>query len=569
MAAKLEKTLARVRRRWSAAVLVECMAWTLLAAGGLAALAVLAERVVAVKVLMGWSAGALLALAGAVGLVLWWHRRPGVMATAIHIDRRLCMKERFSTAVSLAGSDEPFAIAAVAEAHAAAAGADAGKGLVAWPVRPLVHAGAVWALAGAFSLFVPSMDVMGLLARRRDEENKAARIEEAKIAVTQTVGAVKMRIDQLGDPALAKELADLSRAANVQTPQALKREAIRKLGDLSERIKELRSGPREGAAEAMKKMLKRIHGTPDGLSRELSRALAQGDFERAAELLRDFQDKISKGELSAEDSKALAGQMGDLSAQLKELVEKDSEFADELEKAGLDGKMAALDEESLREALKKRGLSDEKIDELLEKAAACSKASEMCERLAEAMSRCQGEGTGAGVMSADEMAELIEQLDELEGIEQDMALTEASLDEIARAIAELGEGQDGEWLSLIQGRGKFVRGVSIRRRPGAGGAGAGKPGRGSGPRATDNSGKTGTRKTRVKNPSGKKGPVIAGWYFKGDQVKGQSKRELKQVVQAARDRAADAISDSRIPKQYANAVKKYFGGLEKMGDKPE
>jgi len=66
----------------------------------------------------------------------------------------------------------------------------------------------------------------------------------------------------------------------------------------------------------------------------------------------------------------------------------------------------------------------------------------------------------------------------------------------------------------------------------------------------------------VKNKSSA-GPVIASWYFKGEQVKGESKRKYQEVVEAARDRAAEAITDKQVPREYQKTVMDYFKRMEK------
>jgi hypothetical protein len=65
----------------------------------------------------------------------------------------------------------------------------------------------------------------------------------------------------------------------------------------------------------------------------------------------------------------------------------------------------------------------------------------------------------------------------------------------------------------------------------------------------------------------KDGPVVASWLIKGSQVKGESKKELQDVIQAGRDAAAEAIQDNEIPRKYELPVKKYFGDLEESGKK--
>jgi hypothetical protein len=151
---------------------------------------------------------------------------------------------------------------------------------------------------------------------------------------------------------------------------------------------------------------------------------------------------------------------------------------------------------------------------------------------------------------------LAEQLDELDAIKQQIMLSQATLDEIERAIACLGQG-------MCQGPGgqrPFQEGLSDRYGPGSGG-----PGRGYGPRASDEDGETSSKKTRIKNKAGQ-GPVVASWYFKGTQVKGQAKRDFSEVIQAGRDSAAEAISENQIPRRYEESVKKYFGQLEESSN---
>ena len=70
-----------------------------------------------------------------------------------------------------------------------------------------------------------------------------------------------------------------------------------------------------------------------------------------------------------------------------------------------------------------------------------------------------------------------------------------------------------------------------------------------------------TKKTRAKSKVGE-GPVIASWYFHGSQVKGEAQRDFTEVIQSARDSAAEAISENEIPRRYEEAIKNYFGRLE-------
>jgi len=302
----------------------------------------------------------------------------------------------------------------------------------------------------------------------------------------------------------------------------------------------------------MQRMFKQLRGSTDVLSQKLRLALAKGNFADASNLLNQPQKQLAEGKLSQQQQKDLSKQLQNLAKQLQELAQKNEEFEKELEKLGLSKKLAKLNDKQLRQSLQKQGLSAEKIEELLRKAAVFRSASSRCSGLGSAMASC---GAGAGGLSGDELANVMEQLNELEAIKQQLMLTQASLAEISRAIGCLGDGMcDGPGL-----QGPFMEGLSDKSGPGTGG-----PGMGYGPRSIDETGETSTKKTRMKNEPGQ-GPVIASWYFKGSQVKGEAQREYSEVVQAGRDNAAEAISENQIPRKYEDAIKKYFGQLEQSG----
>jgi hypothetical protein len=74
-------------------------------------------------------------------------------------------------------------------------------------------------------------------------------------------------------------------------------------------------------------------------------------------------------------------------------------------------------------------------------------------------------------------------------------------------------------------------------------------------------GKTSTKRTRVSAPD-RPGPVIASWLTQEEQLRGEALRDLREAVQAAKDGAAEAIRDNRIPAKYRPAVKRYFRDLD-------
>lgn len=554
MSRAFKRELRKVRVRCSINLLLEQAARVLTTAGLVAVVCVLVQRLLGLSFINSWTLWSFPGIVMALSLLPWLLNQPTRMRVSLLLDERLKLHERFSTTLALSESEDPFAQAACNEAHQTAQCINPKERFPIQPSKTWLYVIGTWLAVGILVPFMPQKDLLGFLKKQQEQQEQARQIVSAQRDIKEAASTVKLAVRQLGDPELDAEIAKLAEMPEGVRPEVAKREAIRKLGDLADRVREMRSGVQLDSLELIQKMLKQLRGSPNAFAQKLRLALARGNFAQAGALLKQFQKQLVKGELSDDQRKELVKELQDLARQLQELARKNELLEKELEKAGLDKKLAKLSEEQLRKALQEKGLTPEKIEQLLEKMTACRSACGICSSISSAMAAC---GTGAAGLSGDELAAVIAQLDELEAVRQQMMLTRASLEEIERAIACLGEG-----LCQCPGcYGPFREGLAQRY-----GSGTGGPGRGYGPRAADEDGQTSTKKTRVKSEP-QQGPVIASWYFKGTQVKGEAKREFSGLIQAGRDRAAEAITENQIPRKYEESVKKYFGQLEQSADK--
>jgi len=550
----IEKKLRSVWFRCSINLLLKHAGRVLTAVGIIVMLAVLTDRLLALGITDSVNSRAILYFSGAaiaMIFLLWLLKQPSRMQVSLLLDERLRLHERFSTTLALADSEDLFADAARREARHKAEQVNLQGHFPIRPSQCWIYAVNTWLIALALILFMPQKDLLGLLKRDRQQQQAAEQLQKTKVDIKEAADPVKMTIKQLGEPELADALSKLEQTPKDAKPQDIKRQAIRNLGDLSDKIQQMQSGMKLDSINALQKMFKQLRGSSDVFSQKLRLALAKGQFSQASNLLSELQKELAKGNLSPEQQKALTKQMQDLAKRLQELAQKNEQFEKELEKLGLNKELAKLSEQQLRQKLQQQGLAPENIEELLRKASAFRSAASMCAGLGSAIAAC---GAGSGQLSGDGLASAAEQLDEFDALNQQLMLTQASLDEISRAIACLGEGM-GEGLG---GMAPFMEGLSNRYGPGTGG-----PGKGYGPRGTA-ADDTSTQRTRLKNKPGQ-GPVIASWYFQESQIKGEAKRDFTEVVQAARDGAAEAISDNEIPRKYEEAIKKYFGRLEQSG----
>jgi len=556
----LERQLRNVRIRTGLNVLLRQAAIVLVIAGASAALVVAVERVFVVQVVnlsVVISAGAIAALLAALLAGL---RAPNRMQVAVLIDGRLGAKERFSTALALAASDDPFALAAEGEAHEAAKGLDVGGH---FPIRPSLHwvgSAAAWGIAAAVFFLMPTLDVLGNQARSQVSRQQAASLQQAKTEVEQAAARVKAVVQEANAPQLAMELDKIGELSAEQKPADVRRQAIKKLGELGDRLRELQKNRNSTGLGDAAKMLKNLRGTPEAFNNKLSRALAQGDFAGAAKMIRDALDKLNSGKLSDAEEAALGKQLADLSEQAGKIGDPQKQLADMLARQGMDpadaDKIAGMSGQDLRDALKKQGLSDEQIDKLMEKMSQCRNGAQACKNLSEQLSKCNLPGAG---LNPNGLIALSEGLDDM-GRQQagEMSLADA-LSEMEGAIARLGEGDcQGD----PNAPGIWIPGQSDSVGTGPGGGRA----RAWGSRATGGPEDVGLKGTGVGNKPTKNPEIIGSWLVKGAQVRGESKRKLTTAVQASKDAAAEAIRDNKIPRKYEGAVKKYFGGMQAAAD---
>lgn len=522
------------------------------AAGVIAVIVALTEQLFALSIVSDVRLWVFFGAAAVSILVLWLVNQPNRMQASLLLDERLRLRERFSTALAFADSKDPFAQAACNEARARAERMELAGHFPIRPSRCWLYAASAWIFAGAIVLFMPQKDLLGFLRKQDEQKEQVKKIEQAKAEIKEAATPVRLAVSQLGKPELAEALSKLEEMPKDAKPEDIKREAIRALGDLSEQIKKMQSSAQLETAELMQKMFKQLRASSDMFSQKMVQALATGNFAEASNLLDQMRKELEESKLTEEQRKALGEQLQNLAKQIQQLAQKNEELEKELEKLGLDKNLAKMDEKQLREAMQKQGLSSEKVEELLKKAAACRSASNRCSRLGDAMASC---GAGSEGLSGDELGALMDQLDELQATKEQLMMMQASLNEIGRCMGYLGEGM----CEGLGGMGPFKEGFAQKY-----GAGTGGPGMGYGPVGIDESGQTSDKKTRVENKGGE-GPMVASWYFKGTQVKGEAKREFSEVVQAGRDSAAEAISENEIPRKYEDAVKSYFGQLEEAG----
>jgi len=544
------KKIRAVQVRCGLNLLLQQMGRILAVAGVLAGLVVLVQRLLAVAILSPLVLWVFWGVAGGVVLFLWLIRLPSRMQVSLLLDERLGLRERFSTTLALANSEDPFAQAARAESLAAVQRVKLRGHFPIGLSRSWYYGAGMWLIAIAMVFLLPQKDLLGLMNKKQQQEQQIKQVEQAKTEVKQTTDAVKAVVEKLDDPALAEELKKLQGLAQAGQPEQIKREAIKTLGDLADKLKQMQDSARIDTANMMQQMLQKLHGSRDPFSQQVRMALAKGDFTQAASLLAQLQRELNAGSLPEDKRKELAAQMQELAKELAKLAEQKSLVEDELAKLGLDKQLAQAGPEQLRQALQKQGLKPETIDRLLKKVEACQGASARCSGLGQALGAAAGTGQGGG-LAPDDLSGVIDELNSLDAMQQQALLLKASLAEVSNCLAGLGQGMGGQSQWQIGPGGGQGDGIGLS----------------TGDHSITSDPLTATK--TAKAPSrGEDGPIVASWYFRDTQVKGEAQRTFAEVVQAGRATAAEALSENQIPRRYEDAVKAYFNQLEKNGPRP-
>ena len=544
-----EKNIHAVRVRCSINLLLNYAGQILIIAGVIALIAVMTEKLLALKVINENTLIGFGFVFAAVIVVTWIYKQPSKLQISLLLDERMGLKERFSTALKISENHDEFSEAACKEALQKAQSLNLQGHFPIKLTKGWAYTGTLWLTVVLLFVFMPQKDLLGINNQKEREIAAAKNTEAAKSQVKEAAESVKLAMKKISDPNVAEALGKLNQLPLNAKPEEVKREAMRQLGDLSDKVKNMQKSETLASMQMMQQMLKQLKGSPDSFSQKLRMELAKGNFGQAAALLKQVQKDLAEGNLNEEQQKKLSEQMQALAKALEDLTKQSDQFEKELASMGLNKKLAKMGEKELREALQKQGLSSDKIEDLMNKAAASNMARDRLSQMANAMAG-SGMGGGSG-MSSGELAEAIEQLDGLESLQQQMQLTEASLKEIARAMGSLGKGM-GQGLG---GMGDWQEGETDQFGKGTGG-----PGMGTGVRDADTEGDYATEKEIVKKPP-QQGPIIASWYFKDMQVEGETKRDLSDVIQAGRDNAAEAISENEIPKRYEEAIKTYFNNV--------
>lgn len=520
-----------------------------------------------------WVLPALIAASAAFALVIAAIRRPDTAAVAQTVDERANLRESLSTALCVEDESSPWAKAIVDDAgHRAkrvvvrdAVPIEA-PGNSWWPVAACAALLAVW--------WLPATDVAGLLNKQQAQAEEQEQVRQ----VANEVNDAKEKIDEILSKAGIEieddnALEDLFNPSEVEQISAdeMQRAAIKKLTQLSDKLEAERNGEEGATFDAIQDAMKRMEQPEPGPATEMSKAMARGDFAEAKKQLEKLAEQIESGEMSPEAKENLQKQLEKMSEAMGEMAENRQQLEEQLREAGLSesqAKQLATDPNSLEKALQEMGLGQEQIDQLKQQAQAQQNASDAASSMSQAMGQmAQGMQNESQGQMSEGLESMSGQLSDLEQMQSEMQALEQAMSQCESSMAQCSNPGNGQGETFGDGsqwgpNGQFAEGESMAQGNGSGKAGQGL-GVGPDEQASDFVFKN--EKANV-NTTGE-GPVIASTLVYGSQIRGESTAAFSDAVQSAEAQAAEAIETKRVPREHEDAVKAYFGRLQKAAEK--
>ncbi len=522
-----------------------------------------------VAVLAVYAVAAGLVLSGVWSLIR--ARKPAAVARAL--DERAGLKESLSTALYIERSNDPWSRAVVETASQKARGVNVPQAMPMespkfWPVPVATTLGLVlvW-------LLMPKIDLSGKHAEQVAEIAKKQEI----VAVKAEVQAQEKKLEDLLKKAKVEDaIADGENEGEGETPkemdpEALRRTAVKKLTNVAEQLEKMKEDEKAPQIEALKEQLKQLRQPGRGPLNDFSRQLSRGDFNKAKAALDEMSKQLGDAAMPPEQKEELKKQLENMSKQMEKLADAETQVAKEMEKKGLDkksaeelAKKAAQGGEELKKALDQmKDMNEEQKQQMMEMAKSMMKACEQCSGMSESMSKMAKGMSQEGMQQegAEGMEKLAAELSEMELMESDMENLDAALDEAKKQLAEMGKCLGGDSDKEGEGDGEPKIGSWKQGDSRKIGTGSGAVGRGDGPSPDAEAADYTTEKKKANVKTGG-GPIIGQRLVYGEQIKGESKAQFADTVEASVAEASEAIESKQIPREYHDAVKSYFGRLQ-------
>ena len=496
---------------------------------------------------IAWLVGTL--AAGLCTAMVWSYvTRKSELEAALEIDRRFGLKERVSSAVALDAETRETA---------------AGQALLSDTVKRIerldvgerfripLDRSAWWPLVpGSLAVLV------ALLITSRVPENPAqAKSTQSPQQIKKTAQALQKKLGERREDAkkkglkeadaLLKKLADGTKDLGNQAATD-KQKALVKLNDLSKELDERKK--KLAFDDKFKQQFNNLKDLKKGPADAAAQAMKKGDFRKAVEEIEQLKKKLADGKLDEDQKKQLAEQLNQMKDALQKTADAHEEAKQEVAKQMEKARQAGDTQQA------------QKLQQQLDKMQQQKPTMQQLQKLAQQCKECAGAMQAGDAKQAQQaLDKLGKELDAIAQSQEEMKMLNEALDEIADAKkAMAGDGdKEGDGKELGDQLGMQAGGKNQKGPPGMG---LGE-GRGKGERP-EQRGKTGFYDSKVSQNVGKGAAVVTD-LVEGPNKKGEVTESIKSAFESAKQASDDPLTGERLPRDYRDHAKEYFDAFRK------
>ena len=608
---RLDRHVALVQNKLTLGKLLTSLAWSLLAYGVVVWVAILVHKFFAVHLPRPWVfffSGLGAAVAVAVGYALL--KRPTRHEAAVAIDEKLNLKEKFSTALYVRPSSDPFAAAAVRDAEHTAESVSLYRQFPLKFPRPAV-ATVIVAVVALASTRLPAMDLFGTEAKRiaaaqqeqaraqveRDVKKALAVIEQAppKVKEDEQIKVAKAELTNM----LARPTKDTSKARST----ALK--ALQDVESIKQRIKDTQNFAQ--AENQMKSWRQNMKPADDsGPVGKAQSAMAKGEFTEAIDELSSAVKNFDK--MSQQEQQKAAQQMQNMANQLKQMAndpKQQQQMQQKLQQMGANKQQAQQMAKAMQQAANGDKMAQQQLNQMANQmmqqmnngqgpnqqqqqqiqqmmqqmqaqanaqqqaAAMAQAAQQMAQAMGQqAQQQAGGQGKPNNAQGGQQGQQMANAQQQMQQMLQQMQAQNQAAQAAAAAAGQAGAGQGGNGGNQPgqQGQGQAQWGNNNGQwgqgNPVQKGQGMGGPGIGAGGKAEVAEAPFAVVQDVSAGQIHENGKILASSLVKAAALKGDSKIDLSSAQGSDYKEMTDEVDTDRIPRPAMKAVKEYFGDVQ-------
>ncbi len=473
---RLDQHIGMVRFRLMWATFVTALPWAIAAFAAVVALGILVQRAFIWHPprpdIWLWIGGGLTLVVPMVYAIV---RRPNSHQAAVAIDERLGLKEKFSTALYVRSSNDPFAAAAVRDAEQTATSVNLHNQFPLIPPNRLVMrlgVAAIVLLCGAQWL-VPQRVAAEPEKQLRKEQYAGSRAA-AEHAVRQALAEIDNAPRQVADNDQIKmareELSKMLQTPIVDSPRAKEKaqDTLNQINALKKKVAETNKFVKATEELAALKDISPPSPSDTGPVSDAQRAMSQGKLEEAINELKKAVDDFPKAD--KKDQQKAAEQMKNLAQQIAKNANDpkvQQQIQQQLQQAGASKQQAQQMQKLMQQAANGNQQAAQQLQQMANQAIQqanqqAGMSQQQQKALAQAMQQAvqQGQQKANGQANAQQMAQAAQNLAQAMqqaaqgGQQGQQGQGQKGQQAQANAQGQQGQGQQGQKNGQGQGQGQ-------------------------------------------------------------------------------------------------------------------